>query len=88
MATRQSTIRFPERTDQQLEELAQLYGDRTKALVVAVDRLYHEAVAMSERMAEYEQEQARGHMERMEQMRAEGRPWHPTNKRRFPRGEN
>lgn len=40
MPTRQTTIRFPERTDQQLEELAELFGDKTKVVVVAIDRLY------------------------------------------------
>ena len=40
MTTRQTSIRLPERTDQQLAELAELFGDRTKALVIAVDRLH------------------------------------------------
>ena len=40
MGTRQTTIRFPEITDRQLEDLAALYGDRTKAVVVAIDRLH------------------------------------------------
>ena len=40
MATRQTTIRFAERTDEQLAKLADLFGDRTKAITVAIDRLY------------------------------------------------
>lgn len=40
MATRQTTVRFPERTDQQIQELAALFGDVTKTVVVAIDRLY------------------------------------------------
>lgn len=83
MATRQTTIRFPERTDEQLDELAGLYGDRTKAIVVAIDRLYHDAVAVPAQSAEYNREQAEGHIARMDAMKAEGRPWHPTNKRQF-----
>ena len=44
MGTRQTTIRFPERTDQQLDALIPLFGDRTKAIVVAVDRLFHSEI--------------------------------------------
>ncbi len=40
MTTRQTTIRLTEVTDRQLAELAELFGDRTKALTVAVDRLW------------------------------------------------
>ena len=45
MTTRQTTIRLPERTDEQLAELASLFGDRTKAITIAVDRLYRAEVA-------------------------------------------
>ena len=40
MATRQTTIRFPDRTDQQITEMVALFGDVTKTVVVAIDRLY------------------------------------------------
>jgi hypothetical protein len=44
MATRQTTIRFSKRTDEQLTELAALFGDVTKTIAIAVDRLYIEEV--------------------------------------------
>lgn len=47
MATRQTTIRLAERTDEQLEKLAQLFGDRTKAVTVAIDRMYYREVWQS-----------------------------------------
>jgi hypothetical protein len=40
MATRQTTIRFSRRTDEQLTELAALFGDVTKVVAIAIDRLY------------------------------------------------
>ena len=85
MGTRQTTVRFAERTDQQLAELATLFGDRTKAIAIAVDRLYYDEITVPERITDYNREQATGHAERQERMRAEGRPWYPTNKRQFPK---
>ena len=45
MPTRQTTIRFAERTDQQLEELISLFGDKTKTVSIAIDRLYQAEIA-------------------------------------------
>jgi len=40
MATKQSTIRAPERTWDQITELAELFGTQSAAIIVAIDRLY------------------------------------------------
>jgi len=40
MATAQTTVRVSERTEQQWHALAQVFGDKTKAMAVAIDRLY------------------------------------------------
>lgn len=46
MATRQSTVRLPERSWQQLGLLSRLFGDNTKALTIAVDRLYQDEMSV------------------------------------------
>lgn len=43
MTTKATTIRLPDPTLRQLDELAEQYGTRTAAIAVAIDRLYEEA---------------------------------------------
>lgn len=50
MATRQSTIRAPERTWEQIAELADLFGTQSAAIIVAVDRLYQAEIKQEEHM--------------------------------------
>jgi hypothetical protein len=50
MATRQSTVRLPERSWQQVAELAGVFGDNTKVFLVAIDRLYQSEMKGVHRM--------------------------------------
>lgn len=45
MATRQSTVRLPERSWQQVNELNAIFGDNTKVFAVAIDRLHQAEIA-------------------------------------------
>ena len=47
MATRQSTVRLPKRSWEQVAKLAEIFGDNTKTFVVAIDRLYQQEIAVN-----------------------------------------
>jgi Arc/MetJ-type ribon-helix-helix transcriptional regulator len=54
MKTRMTTIRLTERTDQQIQELSELFGNMATVITVAIDRLYQTErgeKTMSERAA-------------------------------------
>jgi hypothetical protein len=53
MATKQSTYRLTERSQQQLSDLAERFGDKTKALTIAVDRAHRNEFKQFKVLHEY-----------------------------------